>query len=412
MDGIIFSLILLFLFAVLNYKRKQTWKAPSFFVMGIYLVSLAFAIIHVMVNKEILINDHSYFFASLFVLFGWCLYLLPFYSFKETSVNEFVFPNLKTLNAISTVLIVASIWAIIYYTTSVVSVFAYGDLGEARRGMVAGEVSFIETGFFHTLAGVVSSMYSISLLLAFAYMAIGGHKKRVILLFVSSFSYVLNVLSNVGRDGAVFWAMSAVFCYLLFNSFIKKDAKKSFRLFAIAAVSLLAVPFMQISFGRFEDETNSYFISYLGQPFVNASFLIGADNIPFQEGRSFPYFLKLLGLEEPQNIYWEVPGTNSTEFTSFLGSFCVSLGVWGFIIMGILSFIFFKFTVCKKGPNRFYFHSTLIYLMYFQVMSQGVFYFRQGNRGGNIFIILMLLFYLILKDSPVYNNAIRIKQEQ
>ena len=35
-------------------------------------------------------------------------------------------------------------------------------------------------------------------------------------------------------------------------------------------------------------------------------------------------------------------------------------------------------------------------MLYFQILSQGVFYFRQYTRGGNLFILLCLIFSLLL----------------
>ena len=69
-------------------------------------------------------------------------------------------------------------------------------------------------------------------------------------------------------------------------------------------------------------------------------------------------------------------------------------------------------TVFGKKRTTFLFSSVFIYILYFEVYSQGVFYFRQYTRGGNLFILLcflMALIFNVLQNSgkPIVIERIR-----
>ena len=66
-------------------------------------------------------------------------------------------------------------------------------------------------------------------------------------------------------------------------------------------------------------------------------------------------------------------------------------------------FFFYKIFLQKrkKAINLGYF---TIYLLYFQLISQGVFYFKQYTRGGNLFIITTLVIALFLNSISKKNH--------
>ncbi len=403
MTALYFSLIVFLSFFVINGRKKKSFITPSSLLIGIYLVSMILSVVYVYDNKETLFMTGNYNGSSIIVLILWLFFLLPVFIFKENKINEISVPNISRLNVISTIFILLSFYAIFYYSSAVVRVFAYGDLGEARVEMVNGNLTFKEEGFAQTISGVIASLYVFCIYLFFVYLAIGGHKWRCILLSISSFSYPLAILSIVGRDGIVFWIFSFFFCFLLFKDYINNRLRKKIIKWGAVLSLILILPFALITVGRFDDNSRNSIVAYIGQSFVNASYYFGAPKIPTSPGGSFPYFYKLMGLPIPEDKEWSIPGTNSTSFTSFVTAFYSSIGTIGIIIVGLI--LIFVFARLLRGP-RFSYNKSFIYLLYFQVLSQGVFYFRQQGNGGNIFIILSILLALYFSFTPKKSNIV------
>ena len=74
-------------------------------------------------------------------------------------------------------------------------------------------------------------------------------------------------------------------------------------------------------------------------------------------------------------------------------------------LFGLSSLLLFTIVIGKKKPV-FRFNHIIIYLLFFQVVGEGVFYFRQYTRGGNLFILLCLIGALfadlfLKSDKPV-----------
>ncbi len=374
------------------YRRKKSFILPSVFVLGLYFISVLLSYPHVIVNEELLSLDPKYFEASIVFLSLLLLYLLPFTNIREDKVKSIVLPNAKTLYVFSVAIIFLSLFSIIFFTPTVIDVFSVENLGDARILMTQ-EGPFVEVSIWNTIASVSASLYTIALILFFIYRAKGTNKKMSILLLASSFSYVFNVFAYVGRDGVVFWIFSFIGTYWLFRNYIsskdKKTIRKYFNIFLIIAIPL----FMAITFDRFSDNPLAGIISYMGQSFPNFTLAYHAD-YPVSGGNSFPLFKEILGLPMTESYSGEFGGTVTWVFGTFLKSFLLNFDIIGTIILGLGMGLILKLTF-RKNSSVFYFHQLFIYFLYFQIFSQGVFYFRQYGRGGNLFIVLSFFFYFV-----------------
>lgn len=92
---------------------------------------------------------------------------------------------------------------------------------------------------------------------------------------------------------------------------------------------------------------------------------------------------------------WEMGGTNSWVFGTFIESWYSSFGSYLALIFSCLVLGVLFFSVFKKNMNSLRFSKLFIYIVYFQVYAQGVFYFRQYTRGGNLFILLCFIMALV-----------------
>ena len=329
------------------------------------------------------------------------LYLLPFRLFNEAKIKTLKLPNKQFLDYFSLIIIVLSFYSIIFYSSTVRFIFSLGDLGAARDiRYVEGE--FVEAGILNTIASVSAANYVFAIVLYFIYKIIGNSKTRCRLLFISSFSNAIHVLSFVGRDGIVFWIFTFVFCYAFFRPYLQKNQKKEIeKLFAIGG-SVLLIPFFLISISRFGSSdssgTGNSIISYLGQSFVQGPVFFGLDQKPLNLGGSFPLFKGLFnntGMGSSRMITGE---WISWRFSTFIVSLYISLGLSGLIIFTLVMLILFRATV-GKVRNMINLGHLAVYLLYFQIIAEGVFYFCHYTRGGNLFIISTLVLSILFSTA-------------
>lgn len=406
MEKVIIAFIVFLLFAKANAHRKQSWLTPSSFLILIYVFSLFMSILHISMNDMRLVLQDKYWGAALFMTIMLLVFIWPFTRFNEEKIETIKLPNMMILNFFSSFIIVVSFYSILYYIPTVINLLK-GDLGTLRNALYAGEL-YVETGLFNTIASTSASLYVFAILLFFVYLSIGGHKNRLILLFIASLSEPIHVLTYIGRDGVVFWIFSFVFLFLLFKPYLHRMTVKTITKRMLVMGGVLLIPFMLITVGRFEDNlgVGNSIVSYLGQPFVEGTLYFGINNPPVSPGQSFPLYYEIIGQKMPEGLdRWEMGGTVSWVFGTFLKSLYQSLGNYfnlilcSLIIGGLFVLIF------GKNYKALSFSKIFVYILYFQILSQGVFYFRQYTRGGNLFIILCFFFAFIFSLVQDKNNV-------
>ena len=408
---IIIAFLVFLLFACQNSKRKGTWLTPSSFLLLIYTLSIFMSIIDIPLNGDVLVTQEKYWLPSIEMWVMLLAFLYPFQRFNESKVEDILVPGRQFLDVFSGVIIVLSLYSILWYFPTVMNLLR-GDLGALRNALYAGE-EYVETGIFNTIASTSASLYVFSLLLFFIYLCIGGSKWRLILLFISSMSEPIHVLSFVGRDGIVFWIFAVTFLFLVFKPYIQTKKIDKIKKYGILVGTVLLIPFVMISVGRFGDQEGGTFnaiVNYLGQPYVYGTLYFGIDNPPVDVGHSFPLFYEFTGMKLPESTgKWEEGGTVSWVFGTFLKSWYESFGGWFGLILCCIACAVIFFSVFCKVKKVLPMNKLFVYIVYFQVFAQGVFYFRQYTRGGNLFIIICFLFAIAFKAKP---NRIRIRKIQ
>lgn len=406
------QLLLMLFLLLLNYKRKGKFFAPSSFLLGLYVLSALFAIPTVSLEgyKQPL---HDYMWSPMFQFVVWLYaFLIPFTLFRETDIKIIRIPNRRLLDMFSSFVIIISLFSIIFFSSSVRMIFSLSSLGEARTALYGGE-KYVEVGLANTIASVGASMYVFALLLFFIYSSIGNCKKRSMLLLISSISEPLHILSYVGRDGVVFWIFSFVFLYLFFKPFLMHKVRKKIKFFFLVCGMALILPFIAISVSRFGESdtgTDGSIISYMGQSFVNGMLYMNIGDKPYTEGAGFPLFYELTGIK--QTIFREVGGGmirigewRSWSFSTFVVSLYTNFSFWGLLLCSFICFLIQRIILGTK-KRVFGFEFFFIYLLFFQIYSQGVFYFKQYTRGGNLFILLCFALYFIFKYSKKSDRTI------
>lgn len=382
-----------------NAKEKGTYFCSSSIIIGIYLISSFCGLFcpSIMGMNEPL-ND-EYWIPMFQFLICILLILLPFRVFNEEKTRSIILPNRSLLFNFTYVVILLSLFSIVYYSGTAFSLLLGGNLGDARNDMVQGTL-YVKEGLLNTIASVSASLYIFALLLFFIHKLLGSSKAICMLLLVSSFSNTVAVLCYVGRDGAVFWIFTYLYFLFFFRKFMTKDDFKKLVKRFYVIISILLIPFILISVARFslsDMGTNGSFISYLGQGFINGPLFFGIDNKPIVVGQAFPLFYELTGLNPPESLgYVQYGDWVSWGFSTIVVSLIRSLSFPGFFITLFIYLLLF-FRTFKKGLYAIHFNKLFILILFFQLISEGVFYFRESNRGGNLFIILALFLSIIFK---------------
>lgn len=391
-----------------NAKRKGGFLNPSSFLLIIYMISFSFAIIHILYNGIGLAYKTKYWSGAIFALISLFIFFSPYCRFNESEIKKIEVPSRTILKYFSVFLIILSFYSLFYWLPYAQNVFLYRgvDLGDLRNDYVKGDFISGGGGFFQTIAGIGAHLYFFNIIMYFIYKSLGIYKTQQTLLLVSSFSYVIYVLSAVGRDGVVFWTFSFIACYLFFRKYLAKSSVKKITRLIYTALVVMLIPFFMISSGRFGGSLVGSIISYMGQSLPNFCFYFCSDNPPINYGSSFPYFCELLNIPYTSE-YWAVDGTTSTAFGYFILNFYCSLGFWGYVVLET-GIIILLFNIFKRNRVNMTFSSIILYFLFFQIFSQGVFYFRQYSAAGNILILISLIFYIVFS---FVNNPLKIERK-
>lgn len=131
--------------------------------------------------------------------------------------------------------------------------------------------------------------------------------------------------------------------------------------------------------------------------FVQGPLYFGMDVKPRAPGISFPLFRSILGLPEAQSYGILIIGDwISFKFSTFVVSLYVSLGLAGLIASIVFVYIVSNMSFLRV-KSQIYFSQFVIYLLYFQIIGQDVFYFKHYTRGGDLFILTCFAFAFLFR---------------
>lgn len=388
----VLQFLILFLLFIDNKKAKGGWLVPTGIILGLYALSALMAIFCLYNGYYVQPFSDSYWLPMIYFDIFILLFLLPFRHFNEKKIQSFVLPSRSFLDVFSTIVIALSIFSMLFYGVSARNVLSMADLGQARNNMVAGE-SYFEAGILATIGSVAAANYVFAIMLYFIYKMLGEAKIRCVLLFISSFSETIQGLAFVGRDGIVFWFFTFAYMYAFFRPFIQEKERNNLVKKAFIALGIMSIPFFLITISRFSDTigTGSSMVSYLGQGFVNGPLFWGIEAKPVAKGAGFPLYYEITGISRPVYPSGEMIGDwASWHFSTFVVSLYRSLDLEGLIIVAIVMYLLF-IVVANNIKSDINLGQLTFIMLYFQIIGEGVFYFKHSTRGGNLFIISTLI---------------------
>lgn len=341
-----------------------------------------------------------------------------FTGFNNQKFKAIKIENLFLLKAIESLLIIGGFLAIIFFLPFAQKALT-GNIADNRDYVVFSGSSLGEWGIVNSVFSLLANLFLLAQVCAFLNLVPREGKRNVIkayMLMASSLSYVVYILSYAGRDGVVYWIMSYLFCFLLFRNFVKKEDLKNLNWVIGLCSTVLLVLFFLISIARFSETiggTGWQLIRYAGQQIQNFNdhYQIEA---PITHGRlAFPEFIKSMdyiginvgsdfSIKELQ-MYFIGEGIQPNMFTTFIGLLMIDIGKIGTLVyLVIVSFI--TRIILKKVSKTgiFCFSNLVLFILLYQIVYWGVFYFRQYS--ANYYIIFMILLFIFLKI-PINSRA-------
>ena len=378
-----------------NKRVKRGVVNVSGYIILIYLISIVLSFPYVKeFNLERVVYKTHFIWYGLWFCLLLLLFLFPLLKFDEAKKKCIVLPPQNILELFAIAIGALSLLSIIYFVPIVVKVFSVHDMSVARYMATSGGNSFIKEGLLNTIASVSSSFFGICVCLGYIFYI--QHKVKLAgFMLLSSLAYVFNVLSYVGRDGVVFWAMSMIFGFIIFHNYMTVVQKKIIMSLFILVLVCFSFLFIGITSDRFVGQ--SFLVSiidYYGQPYPNFCLFMDVD-YPISWGSGFPLFRELLGMGEVTSFgNWQMGDTVSWVFGTFIKSLHGNFGPGWTLLIALISALLISVLLKPRSVNLG-FNTLFIFIMYFDIISQGVFYFRQYTRGSNLYILMSFVFYFV-----------------
>lgn len=390
-------------------------------LFAIYVVSFFFTIIHKFTySKDYVLPELDFDSALIFISLHLIL-LYPFLKVDETKIKKIIPPNGLRFWLIYIFMLFMGLFSFFFFLPFVKNALL-GDIGENRHQMAAGELIFVPSGIFNTIASIGGALYPIMLLFFFYHVTyIKGKNILKIGMLLASTSYIVNVLAYVGRDGLVFWISFYIFWFLFFKSSFTKKTKR-WLLAPLVFLGLIGgLIFAAISVARAELESESSIIGairYMGESPCNFNYYYKRDFPKANGFLCFPLFRSpietIQGSDkaEPSEIRRVILGKSGVDiglFATYIGSWFVDFGLIITILLVVFLSIVFN-QICRKMKGNIQFNQLIIFCLIFQVVYHGIFYFKLLNKGGNLYILTCIALYFFLmpkKDSTktIYLSA-------
>lgn len=370
--------------------------------------------------KPIFEPDYS---STLLLLTSIIISISGFLRFRSEDISQ-MFGRIRGQVIIENILITSQILAIIFFLPFAINALT-GDVNENRLLLVEDVNGLGSYGLINTMAGAASQLFSSSLIFAFFRLvpekSQGRNVPRAFFLFLSSFSYVIYILAYVGRDGVVYWAMTAVMVFLIFHRHLTPIDIRNIILFGFSAIGVILVPFVLITISRFFDNDQGAgwsFFEYFGAQIHNFSDYSSIDR-PITLGiQNFPMFinagctifgidcLSWLDIKDVVFTQYLDQGKVPWAFGTFVSDFAADFGNIGALIIISIFSIFCRILLPgQRSKNSLSLTKLLLILFLFLVPYWGVFYFRFSIINGYIVVNIVFIMFVALLNKINFRSS-------
>lgn len=356
--------------------------------------------------------------AVFYLAFALIILFTGFFDHKDYRLKYLLISNIRSVKFAEHAYLPPLIAAYFFFAFQA-SLILQGDIGAARVIIASGDLDHLSKfGVFNTIFSLAANSFMIPMIYGFLNLTTdypGASRKKSTFHFFCSTIYIVYILSYVGRDGFVYWSMSFISLFLFFRDFIDHNQRKRIRniFFFFSAPAFLL--FIYISVARFGLENLVFTLfDYSGQQLFNfsrhyevsppltygaANFapavslfnsILGSNISPFDRIEWFKYFL------DQDVLPW--------VFTTLIGSFMHDFGKFGALLLTLAISLIAKYSLRDNRRGYIKFSDLILLLLLYQIVSWGVFYYRQYSAFS--YILLMLCIYLFFKFSGSTKMAI------
>ncbi|WP_458766438.1 hypothetical protein [Cupriavidus basilensis] len=283
-------------------------------------------------------------------------------------------------------------WPLLVFSVIYLAPFAFKSLvtgAELVRSTVIRDEGVLPVSPLTTIAVGVAQFFSLFTMLWY-YAAIKKYPKYI------QYSMLLGPLAGIlwgfvfaSRDVLIWVPLMFLLGYWYWEDYLSSSFKSAFKkiyfVFFIAAIAFFSLFTFQ-RFSSSEEGIMGSIVGYFGyQPYVFAEMVSSHQNFYGLNVR-LPFFAQLLGTYEVvarDNPYeWQF-GTMLADFYGIFGWLSLFLSC---AILVIFFLIAFRRNFITNQESRL-----ILMVLYFNILTQGVFYFRLGSVSGNQYMVLMLL---------------------
>lgn len=404
---IIYFIIILIYFW--PFRKENTIRR---FILALYLLSATVSVIKAFVNPgDYPINP----IAMLYYIICTLILLFPFRQLGYLNCNNFSLPP-KYLLALSYCLIIFGAISWIYTVPKIFTIQTLvNNMSEVRNAYYKGDVIFEgAASIWELLANWVTYIQYLSPFLCIYYF-IKGNKFRAVLLAIVALTPALNKIIIGEREATVIVFSNFVFAYIFWYPKFTKSQIKTLKLSSL----FLAVPFalyvVLMTISRFGEENGiiDSLMVYIGEQPFNYSYFFTDINISEQTlgGKlNFSYlFPEEEWLTEPLNYY-----ISSKEFLNVFaaipGALLFDFGYYSIFIIFLISICFYL--TMRNRNKRHNFNNFLSYIIYFQIIFMGMFYYDFTTKYAIYMSLIVYLSYFLWNKINQYNKVFQTKHIQ
>lgn len=336
---------------------------------------------------------------------------MGFSGYKDHRISAIKIDNIRLFRMTENFLLIGGFLSIVFFLPFACKALT-GNIGQ-NRIQIAYQIELLgRWGIVNSIFSLLANLFILALVCSFINLIPRNGKRNAIkayLLLFSSFSYVVYILAYVGRDGVVFWIMSFVFCFLLFRDFLLKHDLQRLKRRFIYSLAVIAIPFIMISISRFSEskEGTAYnILHYAGQQIktFNDHYTIDA---PLQYGRfGFPVYVSIvesIGFvvrPAPEKFeifsYYLDYDVIPWRFSTFIGTIMSDFGKAGTLLfLCLMSLISRRIIKEVSATGVFKFSELVLFILIYQIVYWGVFYFRMYST--NYYILAVILLFILYK---------------
>lgn len=384
----------------------------TFYIVGVYLASVIGGLF---LDSTLAVPQNSYsLWATFLFLLLITLFFVPLILSKTESIKHVQCPNYKLFDAVCYVFILIGIAAYLYFPTVI-----YTMLVSLETLNVRGADTGLEGNTLYLFITLGCQFFPIVLL--FYFHSVCYRPGRVWfnrLLLFSSTAYIINVLTVMGRDGFVLWAMSYIFAFILYKNILPSQVKAKTKKTFTILLSFFLVIFFLISISRFyDDDGGVYFLFqklllYFSQQFGEFNRFVNVVQRSYVDvGSIFP-IVDLFGVPKERKSFLAAHysfisqyGFSQNVFKTFLGDFYNNLGLLiTFFVSCLFAFLFsIQFLVGSTSNVKF---GKLIMLTVFsQIILHGVFYFKLSYMVSNIYVFLCIALSVLFSFKVTFRTS-------